>query len=76
VKGILEKEVSFRMVLISNSSSIIYTLLDSDPYSNGNVSAMVSQNQANRTSVIGSANFDIGHVFGTNSGGLAALITI
>ncbi len=76
VNGIFEKEVSVRMVLVSNNSSIIYSNAATDPYTNGNASAMISENQLNITNVIGSANYDIGHVFGTNSGGLAALNSV
>lgn len=76
VNGIFEKEVSVRMVLVSNNSSLIYTNASTDPYTNGNASAMISENQANVTNVIGSANYDIGHVFGTNSGGLASLNSV
>jgi subtilisin-like proprotein convertase family protein len=32
---------------------------------------MLVENQSNINSVIGSANYDVGHVFGTNSGGIA-----
>ncbi len=71
VNGIYRTEVAIRMVLIANNDVIIYTDAASDPYTNGSPGAMIDENQSNITSEIGSANFDIGHVFGTNSGGLA-----
>ena len=56
-----------------NNDTLIYTSTGSDPYTNGNPGAMIGENQTNINNVIGSANYDIGHVFGTNSGGLAGL---
>ncbi|MCS6935033.1 MAG: M12 family metallo-peptidase [Chitinophagales bacterium] len=73
VNGIYEREAAVRMNIIANNNSIIYTNASTDPYTNGNPSAMIGENQTNLTNVIGSANYDIGHVFGTNAGGLAGL---
>jgi len=73
VNGIYEKDLAITMVLIPNNDQIIYTSTSSDPYTNGQTFAMINENQANVNSVIGAANYDIGHVFGTNSGGLAGL---
>jgi hypothetical protein len=73
VNGIYEKTISVTMVMVANNSSLIYVNSATDPFTNGNPNSMISQNQTNTTSIIGSANYDIGHVFGTNSGGLAGL---
>ena len=73
VNGIYEKTISVTMVMIANNSSLIYVNAATDPFTNGNPNSMITQNQNNTTSVIGAANYDIGHVFGTNSGGLAGL---
>ncbi|MFT6244963.1 MAG: hypothetical protein ACJAXI_001732 [Crocinitomicaceae bacterium] len=73
VNGIYETDMAITMTLIGNNDQLIYTSTGGDPYTNGNAGAMIGQNQTNVNSVIGSANYDIGHVFGTNSGGLAGL---
>jgi hypothetical protein len=73
VNGVFEKDAAVRMILIANNNLIVYTNAGTDPYSNGDPGLMIGENQANIDAVIGNANYDIGHVFGTNSGGLAGL---
>jgi hypothetical protein len=73
VNGVYEKDMAITMVIIANNDQIIYTNGGSDPFTNGNAGAMITQNQNNTDAVIGNGNYDIGHVFGTNSGGLAGL---
>jgi len=73
VNGVFEKEIAITMQIIPNNNLIVYTNAGTDPFTNGTPGAMINQNQTTITSIIGSANYDIGHVFGTNSGGLAGL---
>lgn len=73
VNGVYMRDLAVTLTIIANNNLLIYTNGGSDPYSNGNASAMLGENQTNVTSVIGGSNYDIGHVFGTNSGGVAYL---
>lgn len=63
VNGVYERELAIRMVLIGNEDSIIFTDTNTDGYTSDSVSSLISQNQAKLDAVIGTANYDIGHVF-------------
>ena len=63
VNAVFERDVAIRLVLIANEDQIIFTDAVSDGYTSDNVNSMISENQTKLDAVIGSANYDIGHVF-------------
>ena len=71
---ILEREFTVRLVLINNELDIIYTNPATDPYTGNNTNTMLGENQTNLDAVIGTANYDIGHVFGGLGGGGVAFL--
>lgn len=73
INGVFEKEIALTMVIIANNTEIIFLNAGSDPYTNNNGGAMLGQNQSTINSIIGAANYDIGHVFSTGGGGIASL---
>jgi hypothetical protein len=66
--GVYEKDLALHLNLISNTTSVIYYNPSTDPYST-TLSQWNSQLQSTLTSVIGEANYDIGHMFGASGGG-------
>jgi hypothetical protein len=66
--GVYEKDLALHLNLIANSTSVIYYNPATDPYST-TLSQWNGQLQSTLTSVIGEANYDIGHMFGATGGG-------
>ena len=84
VNGVYEKDVAIHMNIIANNNLIVFAgdnlgcggvacTSANDPYTDSDGSAMLGQNQSTIDSRIGSANYDIGHVFSTGAGGVAYL---
>jgi len=68
--GVFEKDFGVRMQIIANTDLVIYTSASTDPYSAASgMSSWNSQLQSTLTSVIGEANYDVGHLFGATGGG-------
>ncbi|KTD11292.1 reprolysin-like metallopeptidase [Legionella jamestowniensis] len=73
VNGIYERDIAITMQLIANEVAIIYTNPSTDPYTHGNPEALTEENQTNLDNVIGTANYDIGHVVDSAGSGLASV---
>jgi hypothetical protein len=75
VNGVYERELALTMIIVANNQNVIFLGPDvnSDPYTNNNGVTMLGQNQTTCDNNIGSANYDIGHVFSTGGGGVASL---
>ncbi len=66
--GVYEKDLGLHLNLIANTTSVIYYNASTDPYSTTLSSWNLSLQQT-LTNIIGSANYDIGHMFGASGGG-------
>lgn len=62
VNAIYERDLSIRLTLINNETSIIFTNAGTDPYTSDNVNSMLTQNQTALDQRIGSSNYDVGFV--------------
>lgn len=78
VNGVYETDIGVTLSIIPTNDQIVFE--NSYPggviaYTSGNEGLMIGENQTNVTHVIGSPNYDIGHVFDQNSenAGLAGL---
>ncbi|MBC8209868.1 MAG: hypothetical protein H8E21_02280 [Gammaproteobacteria bacterium] len=77
VNEIYERVLGIQLQLVANNDLLIYTNKNTDPYddpytdANSSPDLLLEQNQKNIRTVIGSANYDIGHVFSRGGGGLA-----
>ena len=70
VNEIYERDLAIRLILVAENNQIIYTNSVNDPYTNNSSSNLLSdQNQINLDRVIGTNNYDIGHVFSQAEGG-------
>ena len=59
VNTVFERDLAITLEVIPNTTDVIYTNADTDPY-NGSLNAEV---QETLTTIIGSENYDVGHLF-------------
>jgi len=73
VNDVFEQDLTMRLILIDSADNIFYYDPATDPFSGSSAGSMISQNQTNTDAVIGSANYDLGHIISTGGSGLASL---
>jgi Metallo-peptidase family M12 len=76
VNGVYQKEFGVKMEMVPNNNLLIFLNATTDGYTNGSGGAMLGENQTKCNTVIGGANYDIGHVFSTGGGGIASLACV
>lgn len=71
INGIYEKDFGVTMMMVDNNDQLVFLNAATDPYTNS--SGDLGANQNTCDNVIGSANYDIGHLLTTSGGGIASL---
>ena len=71
VNGVYEREVNVNMVIVDGNDTLIFLDAATDPYNDGSPGQMIGECHDQCEEKIGSANYDIGHIFSTQGGGLA-----
>lgn len=77
ITGVYRKDLAVSFTLVTGTNMIFNTTTTIPPtaYSN-NGSPDLGQNQSNMDAIIGSANYDIGHVFGSSDNGVASVSVV
>ncbi|MET0029429.1 MAG: reprolysin-like metallopeptidase [Candidatus Thiodiazotropha sp.] len=75
VNQIYGRDLAVQFQLVGNNDRIIYSDADSDPYTHraDTIPTMLEENQQTLDYILGSHQYDIGHLFGLVGGGLATL---
>lgn len=73
LNAVYERELAVRLELIGTNDLLIYKDPATDPYTNSNPGTMIEEGRASINTVIGSANYDIGHVLGYVAGGYSGV---
>ncbi len=76
VNGVLENDLSIHLELHQNTADLIFLDPATDPFTNSDGYAMLNENQVLCDGIIGSPNYDMGHVFSTGGGGVAYLAAV
>ena len=73
VNGIYERDAGLTMIMVADNDQLVFLDAGTDPYTNNDGGTMLGQNQTTCDNTIGTANYDIGHVYSTGGGGIASL---
>jgi len=73
INGVFEKDLAVKMVIVSDNDKVIFLDAASDNITDGEPSTMIDEVQTIADTEIGTANYDIGHIFSVSGSGLAGL---
>ncbi|MEO8762212.1 MAG: reprolysin-like metallopeptidase, partial [Bacteroidia bacterium] len=74
VDGVYESELDYRMVLIDNETTCLFTNATTDPFTgNNNANVLIGESQSVIDGLIADSDYDMGHTFSTGGGGLSDL---
>ncbi|QSS97421.1 reprolysin-like metallopeptidase [Psychroflexus sp. ALD_RP9] len=73
VNQIYENDLAINLQLIPNNRDLIFLDSSTDPYDNFDSNQLINNNTSVINSIIGENSYDLGHVFTTGGGGIAAL---
>ncbi len=75
INGVYERELSITMTLVNHEDTLLFIDAATDPFgsNDSNPVGLMDQNQHFCDSLIGTANYDIGHIFSTGAGGLSQI---
>ena len=71
ITAVFQVELSVTFVLVSGTN-VVYSTANPGPYTDMNINLNLSENITNLNNVIGTANYDIGHLFGSTGGNSAS----
>lgn len=71
VNEVYQRDLSIKFKLVANNDKIIFLDAAKDGFTNDDGEALIGESVSKINAIIGSANYDIGHVFSTGGGGLA-----
>ena len=76
INGVFEREIAIKLELVGNNDELIFLDAETDGMSDDNPNTLLSENQSICDATIGSANYDIGHVFSTSGGTLSGIAVL
>ncbi|MCM5661790.1 reprolysin-like metallopeptidase [Galbibacter mesophilus] len=69
VNSVYENDLAIRLELIANNDDLIFLDPDTDGFTNGRAVELIEENQNIIDNIVGSSNYDIGHIFATSGSG-------
>jgi hypothetical protein len=76
INGVFEREVAVKLELVGNNDALIFLDPNTDGMSDADPDTLLSENQSICDNLIGTNNYDIGHVFSTSGGSLSGVAVL